>query len=419
MEQVDEKMSEARTVTGGLARRLGPFLGLIGIILGGVLLNGQTFLSLYNQLNVLGRVSIIALPAVGMTLVIISAGIDLSVGSLLSLSTVACAMLLMEREWTRATSITVPFFIFFALLVGYLLGSRILTRAGHGRKRANLIGLLVGLMVAVAAGLWGNAQVSRGFSTIAVLLVIPIMGLFLGALNGVIIAKGKIQPFIVTLGMMSAAVGLAKFTAGRGGQIHPIYYQSAGYSAEGTVHIAPASFDFLSGHISLFGQNIFPVTALFFLAAVVVTHFTLTRLRFGRHIYAIGGNEETALLSGINVDRIKIMVYGICGSLSALAGVLYCASYTQGKPDAGATWELDAIAAVVIGGTSLMGGRGTVIGTMVGVLILGYLGNILNLQEVPSEVQNILKGVIIIGAVLVQEGTLLRWLRGIKRKRID
>ena len=275
------------------------------------------------------------------------------------------------------------------------------------------------LLMAVAVGLWSGAQVAHGFSTIAVLLIIPILGFFLGAFNGVIIAKGRIQPFIVTLGMMSAAVGLAKFIAGRGGQIHPIYYPSAGYSAEGTVNIAPQSFDFLSSHISLFGQNIFPVTALFFLAAVVVTHFTLTRLRFGRHIYAIGGNEETARLSGVNVDRVKMMVYGICGSLSALAGVLYCASYSQGKPDAGATWELDAIAAVVIGGTSLMGGRGTVIGTMVGVLILGYLGNILNLQEVPSEVQDILKGVIIIGAVLLQEGTLLWWLRGIKRKRIS
>ncbi len=399
MNGLDEQMTGTTSTARGLARRLGPFLGLIGILLAGVVLNGQTFLSLYNQLNVLGRVSIIALPAIGMTLVIISAGIDLSVGSLLSLSTVACAMLLMEREWTRATSITVPLFILFALMVGYFIGRGILIHKGHDRKRADIVGLIAGLLMAVAVGLWSSAQVAHGFSTIAVLLIIPILGLFLGAFNGVIIAKGRIQPFIVTLGMMSAAMGLAKFIAGRGGQIHPIYYQSAGYSAEGTVNIAPQSFDFLSSQ--------------------VVIHFTLTRLRFGRHIYAIGGNEETARLSGVNVDRVKMMVYGICGSLSALAGVLYCASYSQGKPDAGATWELDAIAAVVIGGTSLMGGRGTVIGTMVGVLILGYLGNILNLQEVPSEVQDILKGVIIIGAVLLQEGTLLWWLRGIKRKRIS
>ena len=402
--------------TSRAARRLGPFVGLIIIFLGGVLLNGQIFLSLYNQLNVLGRVSIIALPAVGMTLVIITAGIDLSIGSLLSLSTVACAMLLMERSWTRATSLTVPIFILFAMLVGYYLGNQLLSHTGFDRRKSRLAGVIVGLVLAATGGLWCGSQVSTGFSTIAVLLTVPVLGMFLGAISGLIIAKGKIQPFIVTLGMMSAAVGLAKFIAGKGGQIHPVYYQAAGYTAEGTAHVAPRSFDMLSGYLSILGVKIFPVTALFFLAAVLIVHFTLTRLRFGRHIYAIGGNEETARLSGINVDRVKTLVYGFCGGLSALAGVLYCASYTQGKPDAGATWELDAIAAVVIGGTSLMGGRGTVIGTMVGVMILGYLGNILNLQEVPSEVQDILKGVIIVGAVLVQEGTLLRWLQGIRSK---
>ena len=99
-----------------------------------------------------------------------------------------------------------------------------------------------------------------------------------------------------------------------------------------------------------------------------------------------------------------------------MAGVLYCSAYTQGKADAGLTWELDAIAAVVIGGTSLMGGKGSVIGTMVGVLILGYLSNILNLQEVSSEVQDILKGAIIVGAVLLQQGMIARWFRAIKNK---
>ncbi len=402
-----------------MVRRIGPFVGLIIIFLGGVALNGQTFLSLYNQLNVLGRVSIIALPAVGMTLVIISAGIDLSVGSILSLSTVVSAMLLMERSWTRATSLTVPLFILLVLFAGYSLSAMLLSHRGLDQRRSQLAGWLNGIVLAVTAGLWCSSQVSTGFSTIAVLILVPVLGVFLGAVNGVIIAKGKIQPFIVTLGMMSAAVGLAKFTAGKGGQIHPVYYQAAGYTAEGTASVAPPSFDLLSSQISLFGIKVFPVTALFFLAAVLMVHFILTRLRFGRHVYAIGGNEETARLSGVNVDRVKMMVYGYCGGLSALAGVLYCASYTQGKPDAGATWELDAIAAVVIGGTNLMGGRGTVTGTMVGVLILGYLGNILNLQEVPSEVQDILKGVIIIGAVLVQEGTLLWWLRGIKPKKLQ
>lgn len=398
-------------------RAIGPFMGLIVIFLAGVALNGRTFLNLYNQINVLGRVSIIALPAVGMTMVILTAGIDLSVGSMVSLSSVICAMLLMERSWTKAASLTVPVFALFGLFIGYTLFNRITHSLGIRPRNANIVGSLFGICAAAIVFILCYRQVSSGFGTLSVLLIVPVFGIFLGMLNGIIIAKGKIQPFIVTLGMMSAAVGMAKFVAGKGGQIHPIYYEAADYSAEGTSHVAPQSFDLLSGKISLFGTDIFPVAGLFFLAAVFIVHFILTRLRMGRHIYAIGGNEETARLSGINVDRVKTVVYGISGGLSALAGVLYCASYAQGKPDAGATWELDAIAAVVIGGTSLMGGRGSVIGTMVGVLILGYLGNILNLQEVPSEVQDILKGVIIIGAVLLQQGTVVRWLRSITKKR--
>jgi len=259
--------------------------------------------------------------------------------------------------------------------------------------------------------------VDDGLSTLAVLCIVPSMGMMIGAASGLIIARGKIQPFIVTLGMMSAAVGLAKFIAGKGGQIHPIYYQATGYAAAGTQHTAPASFDLLSSKVMLFGRPLIPIPALFFLAAVLILHLALKYLRTGRYIYAIGGNEETARLSGIRVERVKIMVYGISGFLSAMAGVLYCSAYTQGKPDAGATWELDAIAAAVIGGCSLMGGRGTVLGTMVGVFILGYLSNILNLQEVPSEVQDILKGAIIIIAVLLQEGTLLHWMRRMRKSK--
>ena len=409
--------SEPRSHIRTLARRLAPFMGLIVIFAAGAILNGGTFLNMYNQLNVLGRISIKALPAVGMTLVIISAGIDLSVGSLVSLSSVICAMLLMEREWTNATSLALPLFSMTGLVLGYGICSRIL-RSTNARETVSCpIRWLAGLVVAAALFAWGYRQAPAGFSTLAVLLIVPGAGAALGALNGLIIAKGRIQPFIVTLGTMSAAVGLAKFIAGKGGQIHTIYYDAAGYSAEGTAHIAPRSFDLLNSNIPLFGVRIFPVTGLFFLVSVLVMYFVLTRLRFGRYIYAIGGNEETSRLSGIAVDRVKIVTYALSGGLAALAGVLYCSAYTQGKADAGITWELDAIAAVVIGGTSLMGGRGSVIGTMVGVLILGYLGNILNLQEVSSEVQDILKGVIIVGAVLLQEGMVARWIRAIRRRK--
>jgi simple sugar transport system permease protein len=393
--------------------RVAPFLGLILIFLAGVVLDGETFVSLYNQVNVLSRIAITALPAIGMTLVIISAGIDLSVGSLVSFSSVICAMLLMERNWNRAAGVAVPLFVLFVFVVLFMAAKRVIPRPGKARWGA----LLIAVPGAGAAGWLCWQAVLSGFPTWLVLLIVPVTGLVLGSMNGIIIARGKIQPFIVTLGMMSAAVGLAKFIAGKGGQIHAIYYEAAGYVAAGTSHIAPKSFDLLTSKISLFGLRIVPVAGLFFLATAIVAHLILTRMKFGRYVYAIGGNEETARLSGIDVDRIKIRVFALSGALSALAGVLYCSAYTQGKADAGLTWELDAIAAVVIGGTSLMGGSGSVVGTVVGVLIIGYLGNILNLQEVPSEVQDILKGVIIVGAVVLQEGTLARWIRNVLKPK--
>jgi simple sugar transport system permease protein len=397
-----------------LLHRLGPFLGLIFIFMAGVITNGATFLNLYNQLNVLGRIAIIGLPAIGMTLVIISAGIDLSVGSLASLSSVICAMLLMERSWTRAAWIAVPAIVMVGFAVTYIIFIGMATRYYRRNQLITLLCLLISTVCGYFVWSWSDVQVQNGFSTIAVLIAVPVVGLFMGILNGTIIAKGRIQPFIVTLGMMSVAVGLAKFIAGKGGQIHPVYYAASGYSAEGTTHTAPASFDLLSSKLSIFGVEIFPATTLFFFIAAILAWIILMRLRVGRHIYAIGGNEETARLSGIKTDRVKIFVYAVSGFLSALAGVLYCSAYTQGKSDAGLTWELDAIAAVVIGGTSLMGGRGTISGTVVGVLIIGYLSNILNLMEVSSEIQDILKGVIIVGAVLIQEGTVVRWLKKIR-----
>jgi ribose/xylose/arabinose/galactoside ABC-type transport system permease subunit len=145
---------------------------------------------------------------------------------------------------------------------------------------------------------------------------------------------------------------------------------------------------------------------LFFLAALLVGWILLTFTSFGRYVYAIGGNEQATRLAGINVARIKISVYATSGFLSALAGVLYVAQYRQGKPDAGMSLELDAIAAVAIGGTSLMGGRGTLAGTFVGVLIFGLLTNILQLNNIDTNTQLLLKGIIIVAAVLIQEGSL-------------
>lgn len=156
--------------------------------------------------------------------------------------------------------------------------------------------------------------------------------------------------------------------------------------------------------------GLIPVPGLIFAGIILLFWVILKYTKFGRYIYAIGGNEEAARLAGVPVWRVKISVYAISGYLAALAGILYVAQYRQGKPDAGMGLELDAIAAVVIGGTSLMGGRGSMIGTLVGVLIFGFLSNILQLNNIDSNTQLVLKGIIIIVAVLLQERRSSGWL---------
>ena len=238
------------------------------------------------------------------------------------------------------------------------------------------------------------------FGVWGVLLVTPCVGLLFGAVNGIIIVAGRLQPFIVTLAMMVTALGIARLTAGQNNAVLPVY---TGSNATG-------DFDVLRSLV--FG--IFPMPGLFFIAAALAYGAVLRFTPFGRYVYAIGGNEEAARLSGINVGRVKIVTYAISGMLAGIAAVLFVAQYRQGKPDAGAGLELDAIAAVVIGGTSLMGGRGGLAGTFCGVLIFGLLSNILQLHNINSNLQLVLKGLIIIGTVLVQErnfGDLLSNLR--------
>ncbi len=381
------------------------YLGLISLFVAGSLLSDQ-FLTLDNLRDVLWQVSGIGIIAIGMTLVILTAGIDLSVGSILSLCSVVCAMLLMDREWTKASVIAVPC---FALTAGLL--ARWITVSLIGGRGLGVIGWLVGIAVCAVAAAWGFYRVPRGFGVIGVLLVVPPVGLLLGAVNGAIIAKGKLQPFIVTLAMMVSAVGLAKYVAGFGGAVHPIYVGDSLTEA-----VAPPAFPSLAANIPVFGRDLIPVPGIFFVASAALAWLMLNKLRIGRYIYGVGGNEEATRLSGVNTDRVKIFVYAVSGMLSAVAALLYSAQYLQGKADAGATRELDAIAAVVIGGTSLMGGRGRIGGTVVGVFIFGYLGNILNLRGVSTEFQAILKGVIIVLAVLLQEGILGRWIGSAYRR---
>jgi simple sugar transport system permease protein len=360
------------------------------------------FLTSGNLSDVLRQVSNNGIVAVGMTLVILIAGIDLSVGSVMALGSVVCAMLLTQRGWTAASLLAIPLLGLFVLLFVRWLTRVVAARAPSPfMLTGRLAGLLLGLLLAALAVLWSVAELGTKFGVAGVLLVVPIVGLSVGALNGVIIAKGKLQPFIVTLAMMVGILGTARLVAGPDTTVYPVY----------TGTNATAEFEVLRSLI----WRIVPVPGLFFLAAVGIFAFVLRRTTFGRYIYAIGGNEHAARLSGIAVDRVKIAVYGISGMLASLAGVLYVAQYRQGKPDAGVGSELDAIAAVVIGGTNLMGGRGSITGTLVGVLIFGFLSNILQLRNIDSDTQLVLKGVIILTAVMLQEGNMRLWLRHIAR----
>ena len=371
----------------------------VGIITSPVSSKGvNIFLSTGNLSDVLRQVSNNGIVAVGMTLVILTGGIDLSVGSIMALGSVLCAMLLTHDERTSATLLSFPVLAAVCAFctawgASYLMGLR---DHAAGKKLSSthrtLATGLAGLVAALAAWWLAAAQVQSKFGVIGVLIVVPAVGLAFGWFNGLIITKGRLQPFIVTLAMMVGVLGIARVVAGQDAAVHPVY----------TGTNATEDFDILRSLL----YRIVPVPGLFFLAVVVLSATLLRVTTFGRYVYAIGGNEQAARLSGVEVDRVKIAVYAISGFLASLAGVLYTAQYRQGKPDAGVGMELDAIAAVVIGGTSLMGGKGSIAGTFVGVLIFGFLSNILQLNNIDSNTQLVLKGGIILAAVLVQERSL-------------
>jgi ribose transport system permease protein len=296
------------------ARQLGTLSGLFGLC---VVLWALTphFLTVSNLLNVAEQAAIIAIVAVGMTFVIITGGIDLSVGSVLAFAGVVMAS-------TLHAGVPVP------------------------------------VALAVALG----------------------TGLFCGLVNGALITLGRLPPFIATLGMMSVARGTAlMFTEGR-----PVSGFSGGFRSLATGEVLGI-----------------PVSVVIMVGVYVVAHFVLTRTKLGRYTYAIGGNEEAALLSGVNVKLYKAAVYGISGMLSGLAAVILTARLNSAQPIAGMMYELDAIAATVIGGTSLLGGEGTVVGTLIGALIMAVLRNGLNILGVSSFVQQVVIGSVIIAAVLI------------------
>jgi ribose/xylose/arabinose/galactoside ABC-type transport system permease subunit len=382
-------------------------LGLALVFVAGCVVS-RTFLTVDNQRDALRAVSSMGVVAVGMTFVILTGGIDLSVGRMLGLCSTIAAMLLMDRQGSFASALGLA----GLALGGVLVGLAVWAASGSvfaGRLVRGVAAVAIGVAAGALAVAWGADQISTGFRLPGVLIAVPLVGMMLGTVSGVTAAKGRMQPFIATLAMMIFCFGLARIVAGKGGAVH-----SLGYGTEA----ADPAFELLRQRLPLgFGRwridEMIPVPGIVFALTALIGHLVLSSHSAGRLVYAVGGNEEAARLSGIRVDRVKIAVYAVSGLLAALAGVMDCAQYRQGKPDAGAGLELDAIAAVVIGGTSLMGGRGSVAGTVIGVLIFAYLNNILMLVGLPTDIQLVVKGLVIVLAVLAQEGQIARWTRGL------
>jgi ribose transport system permease protein len=252
------------------------------------------------------------------------------------------------------------------------------------------IDLSVGAVLGLAAVGSAVLLVENDFALVPAVLLVLLAGLAFGLLQGVASAVFKIQAFIVTLAGLQIARGLARIWSG--GQGVAIAYGDAPGEA-------PVAF-------SLLGERTFnglvPIPALIFIVVAAAAILFLRGSAFSRHIYAIGGNEKAARLSGVPVTRVKIIVFGICGLLAALAGIIHAGQLNQGSPNDGLGYELDAIAAVVVGGTSLSGGRGSVVGTVAGALLLGVLNNILALNSVDTNVQLLIKGLVIVVAAGLQ-----------------
>jgi galactofuranose transport system permease protein len=278
----------------------------------------EAFLTPENLLNVLRQNSMLGIIAVGMTFVILTGGIDLSVGSLLAVAGVVAAGL---------------------------------------ADRGLIVATIAGILVTTALGL----------------------------VNGLVISKARIQPFIVTLGMMIAARGIA-----------------LAYTDQQNVRVSQSAADF-----SWLGQgliaNLLPVPIVVMIVVYIIGWIVLNYTAFGRHVFALGDNDEAARLMGLNISRVTLLAYMISGMLAGLAGVILASRLNTGSPIEGVGRELDAIAAVVVGGTLLSGGKGSLISTLYGVLLLGVIFNIFNLEgQISPWWQLVLRGVILLAVVILQ-----------------
>ncbi|WHA43439.1 ABC transporter permease [Agrobacterium larrymoorei] len=293
-------------------------LPLAGLIVVSILMGlaSDNFFSLNNIMNVLRQVSVVGILAVGMTFVILTGGIDLSVGAVMALVGTLSA----------------------GLMVNY----------GVPASLALVIGLFIGLGI--------------------------------GLLNGILVAWGKMPAIIVTLATMGMARGLGLIYSG-------------GYPVSG-----------IPSWISWFGVGrvgVVPVPVIIMVVIYAIAWVLLQRTAFGRHVYALGGNETAARLSGVKTRRVKLAVYGISGLTAAFAAVILTGRLMSGQPNAGVGFELDAIAAVVLGGTAIAGGRGLILGTLIGAILLGILNNGLNLMGINPYLQDVIKGAIILLAIYI------------------
>jgi ribose transport system permease protein len=251
------------------------------------------------------------------------------------------------------------------------------------------IDLSVGAILGLSAVGTATLMVDSGYGILPAVVVVLSIGLLFGALQGYATARLGIQSFIVTLAGLQVARGLARIWSG--GLGIPIAYGDGPKEA-------PPAFEFLNGSIN----GVVPVPAVLFIAIGVAAIVVLRTTAFARHVYAIGGNEKAAKLSGVPVTRVKVAVFAIAGLLAAVAGIIHAGQLNQGSPNDGAGYELDAIAAVVIGGTSLAGGSGSMGGTLAGALLLGILNNILALNNIDANVQLLIKGLVIVAAAALQ-----------------
>jgi ribose transport system permease protein len=291
-------------------------------------LASEQFLTLPNLRNILLQISVNLCLSIGMTLIILTGGIDLSVGAILALAGAVAAGLLKNGLTLKWAGVQLQFTVFGAIVTGILVG------------------------------------------------------LVLGGLNGVAITRLRLPPFVATLGMLSIGRGLTLLWTG-------------GFPVTG---LGP-TFGFV-GTGSWLG-----VPAAIWISALLVAMFYIISIQttLGRYIYAVGGNERAARLAGLRVDRVKVQVYTLGGGLAAVAGLILTARLDAADPKAGVGYELDSIAAVVIGGTSLSGGRGSILGTVLGCLIIGILNNGLVLLEVSPFWQQVIKGCVILAAVAVDK----------------